>query len=186
MIEVIRSSETSVLTRAIRRHFPEDGVVQVVLLLTLFIARSFFSHWWMRRYVLPKRRFLQGPQGHIPEDAIFQAALLLTLFMARWFFPHWWLRRFLPPKRRLLQEPHGVTSQKTAFFIVSAVKTSSLTQGGTWIKPQSFRLTVRNSLQFKSRLRHRIFRSVSPLNVWFCPNAGQEKFFTLLSLLVII
>jgi hypothetical protein len=28
---------------------------------------------------------------------------------------------------RLLQEPHGVTSQKTALFIVSAVKTSSLT-----------------------------------------------------------
>jgi hypothetical protein len=31
------------------------------------------------------------------------------------------------PKRRLLQEPHGVTSQKTAFFIVTAVKTSNLT-----------------------------------------------------------
>jgi hypothetical protein len=27
-----------------------------------------------------------------------------------------------------LQEPHGVTSQKTAFFIVTAVKTSTLTQ----------------------------------------------------------
>jgi hypothetical protein len=26
-----------------------------------------------------------------------------------------------------LQEPHGVTSQKTAFFIVTAVKTSNLT-----------------------------------------------------------
>jgi hypothetical protein len=30
------------------------------------------------------------------------------------------------PKRRFLQEPHGITSQKTAFFIVTAVKTSSL------------------------------------------------------------
>jgi hypothetical protein len=28
---------------------------------------------------------------------------------------------------RFLQEPHGVTSQKTAFFIVTAVKTSNLT-----------------------------------------------------------
>jgi hypothetical protein len=30
-------------------------------------------------------------------------------------------------KRPFLQEPHGVTSQKTAFFIVTAVKTSNLT-----------------------------------------------------------
>jgi hypothetical protein len=28
---------------------------------------------------------------------------------------------------RLLQEPHGVTSQKMAFFIVTAVETSNLT-----------------------------------------------------------
>jgi hypothetical protein len=33
------------------------------------------------------------------------------------------------PKRRFLQEPHGVTSQKTPFFIVTAVKTSNLTSG---------------------------------------------------------
>jgi hypothetical protein len=32
-----------------------------------------------------------------------------------------------PLKRLLLQEPHGVASQKTAFFIVTAVKTSNLT-----------------------------------------------------------
>jgi hypothetical protein len=35
-------------------------------------------------------------------------------------------RRVVPPKRRFLQEPHGVTSQKTPFFIVTAVKTSNL------------------------------------------------------------
>jgi hypothetical protein len=29
----------------------------------------------------------------------------------------------VPPKRRFLQDPHGVTSQKTAFFIVTAVRT---------------------------------------------------------------
>jgi hypothetical protein len=34
---------------------------------------------------------------------------------------------YSPPKRRFLQEPHGVTSQKTEFFIVTAVKTSNLT-----------------------------------------------------------
>jgi hypothetical protein len=32
------------------------------------------------------------------------------------------------PKRRFTQELHGATSQKTAFFIVTAVKTSNLTQ----------------------------------------------------------
>jgi hypothetical protein len=29
------------------------------------------------------------------------------------------------PETRFLQEPHGVISQKTAFFIVTAVKTSN-------------------------------------------------------------
>jgi hypothetical protein len=33
----------------------------------------------------------------------------------------------VPPKHRFLQEPHGVTTQKTPFFIVTAVKTSNLT-----------------------------------------------------------
>jgi hypothetical protein len=33
------------------------------------------------------------------------------------------MEALVPPKRRFLQEPHGVTSQKTAFFIVTAVKT---------------------------------------------------------------
>jgi hypothetical protein len=36
-------------------------------------------------------------------------------------------RRYVPPKCRLIQEPHGVTSQKTPFFIVTAVKVSNLT-----------------------------------------------------------
>jgi hypothetical protein len=35
-------------------------------------------------------------------------------------------RRQVPPKRRSLQEPHGVTTQKTPFFIVTAVKISNL------------------------------------------------------------
>jgi hypothetical protein len=30
-------------------------------------------------------------------------------------------------KKEFLQEPHGITSQKTPFFIVTAVKTSNLT-----------------------------------------------------------
>jgi hypothetical protein len=39
----------------------------------------------------------------------------------------WWWRRHAPPKGRFLQEPYGVTSKKTAFFIVTAVKASNLT-----------------------------------------------------------
>jgi hypothetical protein len=34
----------------------------------------------------------------------------------------------VPPKRRFFQGPPGVTTQKTPFFIVTAVKTSNLTQ----------------------------------------------------------
>jgi hypothetical protein len=34
---------------------------------------------------------------------------------------------YVPPKRRFAQEPKGVTYQKTAVFIVTAVKTSNLT-----------------------------------------------------------
>jgi hypothetical protein len=30
-------------------------------------------------------------------------------------------------KKEFLQKPHGITSQKTPFFIVTAVKTSNLT-----------------------------------------------------------
>jgi hypothetical protein len=38
------------------------------------------------------------------------------------------MRRKVPPKLPFLQEPRSVTSQKTAFFIVTAVKTSNLTE----------------------------------------------------------
>jgi hypothetical protein len=36
-------------------------------------------------------------------------------------------RRYIPPKRRLTPHIHGAKSQKTAFFIVTAVKASNLT-----------------------------------------------------------
>jgi hypothetical protein len=42
-------------------------------------------------------------------------------------FSHWWWRRYISPKRRYLQEPHSVTSKKTAFITVTAVKRSNLT-----------------------------------------------------------
>jgi hypothetical protein len=35
-------------------------------------------------------------------------------------------KEILSPKSRFLQEPHGVTSQNTAFFLVTTEKTSNL------------------------------------------------------------
>jgi hypothetical protein len=39
----------------------------------------------------------------------------------------WRWRRYVPPKRRSTQDLHSATSQKTTFFIVTAVKASNLT-----------------------------------------------------------
>jgi hypothetical protein len=50
----------------------------------------------------------------------------------------------VPPKRLFLQEPHCVTSQKMAFFIVTAVKTSNPT----------FESENQASIHFK-KLKHR-------------------------------
>jgi hypothetical protein len=43
------------------------------------------------------------------------------------FILPWRWRRYVPPKRRLTPHLHDATSQKTAFFIVTAVETSNLT-----------------------------------------------------------
>jgi hypothetical protein len=45
-------------------------------------------------------------------------------FPTRWYFSAW--RWGDPPKRQSLQDPRGVISQRIAFFIVTAMKTSSL------------------------------------------------------------
>jgi hypothetical protein len=52
---------------------------------------------------------------------------LLTLVPRSRIFLPWRWRRYVPPKRRFKQDLHGATSQKTAFFIVTAVKISNLT-----------------------------------------------------------
>jgi hypothetical protein len=36
-----------------------------------FLAHRFLSPWWWRRYVLPKRRFLQQPHGVISQKTTF-------------------------------------------------------------------------------------------------------------------
>jgi hypothetical protein len=49
--------------------------------------------------------------------------------------------RYVPSKRRFLSEPHGVTSQKTAFFIDTAVKTSNFTRDTLLNLLSSFQLS---------------------------------------------
>jgi hypothetical protein len=53
--------------------------------------------------------------------------LQVSLLLVHRFLSPWSRRLYVPPKLRFSQEPHGVTSQKTPFFIVTAVKTSNLT-----------------------------------------------------------
>jgi hypothetical protein len=54
----------------------------------------------------------------VSAKVVRSSLILVTLMMAA-------LRS---SERRILQEPHGVTAHKTAFFIVTAVKTSNLTK----------------------------------------------------------
>jgi hypothetical protein len=49
---------------------------------------------------------------------------LVLVVRSRIFLP-WRLWRYVPPKRRFTQNLNVATSQKTAFFIVNAVKTST-------------------------------------------------------------
>jgi hypothetical protein len=51
------------------------------------------------------------------------------------------VQRYVPPKRRFLQELHGATSQKTPFFIVTAVKTSNLTNTASVFSCSEFLVT---------------------------------------------
>jgi hypothetical protein len=55
----------------------------------------------------------------------FTAVRYLQRTCTRIFLPWRW-GQYVPPKRRFTQELHGATSQKTAFFIVTAVKISNL------------------------------------------------------------
>jgi hypothetical protein len=53
------------------------------------------------------------PRALVTANVFPRSPNLVTLMM----------HRYVPPKHRFLQEPHGVTSQKMAFFIVTAGET---------------------------------------------------------------
>jgi hypothetical protein len=62
----------------------------------------------------------------IPQPSLSNSHLLTLVPRSPIILPCRW-RRYVPPKRRFTQDLHGVTSLKTAFFIVTAVKTSNIT-----------------------------------------------------------
>jgi hypothetical protein len=53
----------------------------------------------------------------VTANVVHTSPILVTLMM----------EAIVPTKRRFLQEPHNIASQKTAFFIVTTMKTSNLT-----------------------------------------------------------
>jgi hypothetical protein len=62
------------------------------------------------------------------KQLVQSAPICWRWFPARgFFFLPWRWSRYVPPKRLLTQDLHSATSQKTIFFIVTAVKTSNLT-----------------------------------------------------------
>jgi hypothetical protein len=67
------------------------------------------------------------------EKSVVCSHLLKPVPRSRIFLPWRW-RRYVPPKRRFTQDKHDATSKKTAFFIVTAVKTSNLTQDTSLIR----------------------------------------------------
>jgi hypothetical protein len=72
-----------------------------------------------RRFGGTHRLHLQGRKIHERGTSV-----------SRWLQTAWRWKRYVPPKRWFTQDLHGATSQKTASFIVTAVKTLNL----TWLK----------------------------------------------------
>jgi hypothetical protein len=65
---------------------------------------------------------------------------LLTLVPRSRIFLPWRWRRYVPPKCRFTHDLHSDTSQKTAFFIVTAVKTSNLNKNSFPVSKDLYRI----------------------------------------------
>jgi hypothetical protein len=64
-------------------------------------------------------------------------------------------RPYVPPKSRLTQDLHRATSQKTTFFIVTAVKVSNLTRTHMFISVNI--LSITDNWLSKWRQRHLVY-----------------------------
>jgi hypothetical protein len=81
---------------------------------------------------------------------IWSSSHLLTLVPRSRIFISWRWRRLVPPKRRFTQHLHGATSQKTAFLIVTAVKTSNLISEIAFTCPSQNCVNAQLRIMFKA------------------------------------
>jgi hypothetical protein len=96
----------------------------------------------------------------VPPNCSQSVSNLLTLFLACVIASTWRWRRHVPPKRRFIINPHGVTSQKTAFFIISALKASNPFQ------KTSSRLCTDITVTCKGRMDETVLFSVNWVWGW--------------------
>jgi hypothetical protein len=106
----------------IRRRMPSSGMLCRVALVRADVSeeRSASIIWVTRIGELETTLTITSTHRTLRKYT------MLT-FLAHRFLSPWWWRRYVPRKRLFLHEPQGVTCQKTAFFIVTAMKTSNLT-----------------------------------------------------------
>jgi hypothetical protein len=77
-------------------------------------------------------------------------------------------RRYVPPKRRFSQDLHSATSQKTTFFIATAVKTSNhtwlrISQPADWLLASYGRSCP---IELRSATKHYVPTIVDTNNMW--------------------
>jgi hypothetical protein len=119
------SEDRSASLIRVTRIGEEIACVGCSLQLALFLSRRFLSPWWRRRYVPPKRRFLQGPHGVTSQKTPF---FIVTAQKTSNLRRHYPAGLCSGDVMCLLWSTKWVfISQKTTFFIVTAVNTSNLT-----------------------------------------------------------
>jgi hypothetical protein len=99
---------------------------------TVECGTSFIGNYFPYRNILDIRKVCSKNKYMLLRGSKYEAVLctispevcshLLTLVPRLRIILPWRWRRYFPPKRRFTKDLHGATSQKTAFFIVTAVK----------------------------------------------------------------
>jgi hypothetical protein len=99
---------------------------------------------------------------------------VLTLVPRSRIFLPWRWRPYIPLRRRFTQDLHGATSRKTAFFRVTAVKTSNLT---TFYPTTSRNIPENGNLQtvITSQITKTNRRNVSSVTYRCCPLECEEN-----------